>query len=151
MLAELPFFREFTLETLRLISAYANHVRLEGDVEIFRAGDPADRFYVLRSGQISVETAGPGGRALVLQVLGAGELLGWSWLFPPHFWQFSARTLEPVDAVCFAGSKLRLACESEPALGFQLVRGMAAALVERLAAARSKLAELAAAAPPKPV
>lgn len=142
MLAELPFFREFTQESLRLLSACAMHVRLEGGVEIFREGEPADRFYVLRSGRIAIEAAGPGGQAVVLQVLGPGEVVGWSWLFPPHVWQFGARTLEPVDAVCFSGSRLRHACESDTSLGFQLVRGMASALVQRLAAARKKLAEL---------
>ena len=40
MLAELSFFREYSLETLRLISAYAMHVRLdEGDDRAPFAGD----------------------------------------------------------------------------------------------------------------
>jgi len=141
VLSELPFFRDFNRESLRLLSASAMHVRLEPGVEIFREGEPADRFYVLRSGRIAIETRGPDGQPMVVQVLGAGELVGWSWLLPPHRWQFSARTLEPVDAICFAGSRLRQACDAEQTLGYQMVRGMAESLVQRLAAARTKLAE----------
>ena len=80
LLSELPFFRDFNRESLRLLSASAMHVRLEPGVEIFREGEPADRFYVLRSGRIAIETRGPDGQPMVVQVLGAGELVGWSWL-----------------------------------------------------------------------
>ena len=141
LLSELPFFREFTRESLRLLSACAMHVRLEPGVEIFHEGEPADRFYVLRAGRIAIDTQGPNGQKVVIQELGPGELVGWSWLFPPHRWQFSARTLEPVDAICFSGSRLRQTCEAETGLGYQLVRGMAESLVQRLAAARNKLAD----------
>lgn len=147
MLSELPFFRDFTLDALSLISAFAMHVRLEGGVEIFREGEPADRFYVIRSGRIAIETHGPDGRRIPLQVLGPGDVVGWSWLLPPHVWHFDARTLEPIDAVCFAGSRLREACESNHGLGYLLVRGMAQALVQRLDAARLRVFELMA---PKP-
>ena len=147
MLSELPFFRDFTVDALTLISAFAMHVRLEGGVEIFSEGEPADRFYVIRSGRISIETPGPDGQRLPLQVLGPGDVAGWSWLLPPHVWQFNARTLEPVDAVCFSGSRLRQAFESDPALGYLLVRAMAQALVQRLDAARLRILELMASKP----
>ena len=143
LLSELPFFRDFSRDSLRLLSASAMHVRLEPGVEIFREGDVADRFYVLRSGRITVGTRRPDGQVVELQVLGPGEMVGWSWLLPPHVWQFSARTVEPVDAICFSGTRLRHACESEPTLGYQMVRAMAESLVKRLGAARARLLQQA--------
>lgn len=144
VLSKLPFFQNFTLESLQLLSACAMHVRLDPDVEIFREGDPADRFYVILSGTIAIDARRADGSSERLLVLGPGEMAGWSWLLPPHTWQFDSRTLEPVEAICFAGNRLRQACETEPLLGYQLVRSMAMGLVKRLQAARVRILELTA-------
>jgi CRP-like cAMP-binding protein len=142
MLSQLPFFHDFSMDSLRLVSACAMHVRLEPGAEIFREGDPADRFYVILDGTIGIDACRADGTRDRLQVLGPGEVAGWSWLLPPHVWQFSATTLEPVNAICFAGTRLRQACETEPALGYHLVRAMAVGLVQRLQAARRRVLEL---------
>lgn len=144
LLSKLPFFQNFTLDSLQLLSACAMHVRLDPGVEIFREGDPADRFYVILSGTIGIDARRADGTTERLLALGPGEMAGWSWLLPPHFWQFDARTLEPVEAICFTGNRLRQACETEPALGYQLVRALAAGLVKRLQAARARILELTA-------
>lgn len=111
---------------------------------IFRESDPANRFYLIRSGSVALETAQAEGEAIRISTLGPGDLLGWSWLFAPYRWQFSARALEPVSAVFFYGTRLREHCEADPELGFALVLGMAEVMMQRLQAARRQLTELSA-------
>ena len=50
---------------------------------LFREGDPADVFYVVRHGSVALETFVPARGAVTIETLEAGEVLGWSWLFPP--------------------------------------------------------------------
>ena len=68
-----------------------------------------------------------------------GDLLGWSWLFPPYAWHFTARALEDTTAIFFYGTVLREYCEKDTALGFELFKRMSAVMLRRLQAARQKL------------
>jgi CRP-like cAMP-binding protein len=105
---------------------------------IFRENDPANRFYLIRTGSVALETEQAEGEAIRIVTLGPGDLLGWSWLFAPYRWQFSARALDPVSAVFFYGTRLREHCEADPELG------MAEVMMQRLQAARRQLTELSA-------
>jgi len=46
-------------------------------------------------GQIALESGRDAEAASLIQWIGANEVLGWSWLFPPYYWHFSARVVEP--------------------------------------------------------
>jgi CRP-like cAMP-binding protein len=74
-----------------------------------------------------------------IQEIGAGEALGWSWLFPPYFWHFNARALEPTDAIFLYATPLRDECESDHELGYELVKRMAEVMLRRLQATRRQL------------
>ena len=76
-----------------------------------------------------------------LQVIEAGDVLGWSWLFPPHRWQFDAVTLEPVEAIFFYGTRLREFAEEDPAFCCAIMKRMAGVLLTRLQATRRSLVE----------
>jgi hypothetical protein len=68
-----------------------------------------------------------------------GDVLGWSWLFPPYFWRFDARTLDPTEAIFFYAAPLRNECEIDHDLGYELTRRIACVAVRRLQATRWKL------------
>ena len=105
-------------------------------------GDAADIFYLIRRGQVSLETRAPGRPPLVLKTLGPGTEIGWSWLFPPYRWQFDARATEPVEAIAVDAICLRGKVESDPALGYELTKKFAAVMLHRLQAARMRLSVL---------
>ena len=67
------------------------------------------------------------------------EVLGWSWLFAPFEWQFTARALNQTTAIFFYGTVLREHCEMDPSLGFDLFKRMAPEMVKRLQSARRRL------------
>jgi CRP-like cAMP-binding protein len=77
-----------------------------------------------------------------MQTLGPGEVLGWSWLYPPFSWLFTARTLTPVTAIFFYGSRLRERCEADHELGYELMKRTAETAVKRLQVTRERLLAL---------
>lgn len=110
----------------------------KGDL-IFREGDIANRFYLIREGKVALETSRRDNEPFLIQQIGAGEALGWSWLFPPFYWNFDARAAEPTKAIFFYGTWLRECCEEDPALGFALMKRMSKIVIGRLQSARRKL------------
>jgi CRP-like cAMP-binding protein len=77
-----------------------------------------------------------------IQTIGPGDVLGWSWLFPPYYWNFDARALEPTTAIFFYGTRLRDECEQDKALGYELMKRMTAVAIQRLQATRRQLLAL---------
>ena len=113
--------------------------KFESGELIFREGETANRFYLIESGKVVLESAGDAGAAVTIDTIGAGDLLGWSWLFPPYVWQFSARALEPTNAIFFYGTVLREHCDADPSLGFELFKRMGEVMIKRLQSARTHL------------
>ncbi|MFI5758229.1 cyclic nucleotide-binding domain-containing protein [Streptomyces sp. NPDC051569] len=117
----------------------ARDVVFPQDTRIFEEGASADRFWVIRSGAVALDLNVPGRRRVTVEYLGIGDLLGWSWLFPPHEWHFGAEAFSPVRAHEFDGTAVRALCENDPVLGFMLTRYIAEILARRLEVARTKL------------
>ncbi len=78
----------------------------------------------------------------MIETIEAGEVIGWSWLFPPYRWHFDARALAPVRATRFDGACLRGKCEADPALGYDLMSRFAQVLIERLQWTRLRLLDV---------
>ena len=137
-----PFLKDLSPHQYRILSdsAMPSHFR-KGEV-IFRQGDPANRFYLIEQGQIAVEAWLPAGKSRVIQTLSGGDVLGWSWMFPPYYWQFSARAVEPTDAIFIYGTPLREECVTDHELGYELMKRLAEVVVQRLQATRRQLAGL---------
>ena len=114
----------------------------EAGETLFREGEPADVFYVLRRGRVALELYVPGRGELTIETIDPGSVVGWSWLFAPHVWHFDARAVAPVRAVAVDGACIRGKCEEDPALGYELMQRFSAVLLERLNATRLRLADL---------
>ncbi|MFJ9738249.1 cyclic nucleotide-binding domain-containing protein [Streptomyces sp. NPDC101166] len=119
----------------------AREVSFPEDSRIFEAGGRADRFWVIRSGAVSLDQRVTTVQRVVVASLGAGDLLGWSWLFPPYHWDFGAEAFSPVRAYEFEAQPVLKLCEEDPALGLSLVRIVAEILAHRLETTRVKLME----------
>ncbi|MEU6812804.1 cyclic nucleotide-binding domain-containing protein [Streptomyces sp. NPDC046831] len=119
----------------------AREVSFPEDARIFEAGRTADRFWVIRSGAVSLDLQVTPLRRVTVASLGSGDLLGWSWLFPPYQWDFGAEAFSPVRAYEFDARSVLDLCEEDPALGLSLMRIVAEILAHRLEATRVKLME----------
>lgn len=125
----------------RLLSL-AHDVSFASGTRIFEEGGRADRFWVVRTGSVTLDMRVPGRRPAVIETLGPGELVGWSWLFPPGGWHLGAEALSPVRAHEFDAAVVRRLCQEDTALGYELVLACAQAMGERLQSARTRLLDM---------
>jgi CRP-like cAMP-binding protein len=109
---------------------------------LMREGESADSFYVIRHGAVALETFVPAHGPTTIETLHENDLLGWSWLVPPHVTAFDARALEPLSALAFDGACLRGKCAADPVFGLALLERFTAVIVERLQATRMRLLDL---------
>lgn len=109
---------------------------------IFRAGDPADAFYLVRTGLVALRLGEDRPPGRVVQTVGEGSAVGWSWLFAPYEWQFTAEASTPVRLLRFPAEELRNAFVDTPSFGYRLVARLAETMAQRLQYARRQLLDL---------
>jgi len=132
---------------LALIAGCAGNEHVRGGAFLFQERQPAERFFLIRHGAVALEVHAPGPGSRVIETLGEGEVVGWSWLFQPYRWQFDARATEPTRLVAFDAACLRGKCDADHELGYQLMQRFASAMLERLQAARLQLLDVYGRAP----
>ena len=142
ILAEHSFFEGLDPRYMSLITGCASNVRYKSGEYIFREGEPAEHFYIVRQGKIALETHDARRGRIIIETIEAGEVLGWSWLFPPYRWHFSARALEETRAIALDGVCLRAKGEADHDLGYELAMRVARIMMERLQATRLQLLDV---------
>ena len=136
---EHPFLRGLTHDQLTLLADCALPAQFKAGQIIFQEGEKAKLFYLIEKGKVVLESKGEFGEPVVIDTIGAGDLLGWSWMMPPYKWRFTARAVEPTEAIYFAGTILREYCERDHSLGFELHKRLSAVMMKRLQTARRKM------------
>ena len=142
VLTTVPFFDGLSSVELETIAGCGHNVTFAAGQQLFREGDAADTFYVVRHGSVALETFVPPRGGMMIETIESGEVIGWSWLFDPYRWHFDARALTAVRATAFDGACLRGKCEADPALGYVLMSRFAQVLIERLQWTRLRLLDL---------
>ena len=142
ILAEVPLFEGLDETEFALLAGCARNVRFTAGQQLFRRGDSADVFYVIRHGSVALETFVQSRGAVTIETLDSGEVIGWSWLFPPFRWHLDAKALTLVRATVFDGACLREKCDADPVLGYRLMSRFAQVLIERLQWTRLRLLDL---------
>jgi len=138
--SEHPFLRGLIHEHLQILSDHAMRVHFDSGDVIFHKGDPANRFYLLMTGRVAIEDESRNHENRVtVQTIGAGDVLGWSWFFPPYYFGFDARALEPTQMMFFYGTRLRDLCEENPDLGYELLKRVAKIVIQRLNSVEKQL------------
>lgn len=142
LVRDIRVFEGLAPDTLALIAGCGTNVRFAEGETLFRAGRPADTFYVIRQGSVALEAFAPARPPITIETIEAGDVLGWSWLFPPYRWHFDAHALSTVRATAFDGACLRGKCDEDPALGYELMSRFAQVLIERLQWTRLRLMDV---------
>jgi CRP/FNR family cyclic AMP-dependent transcriptional regulator len=138
IIAEQPFFQGLSQEHLHTLADNAMQTWFESGEIIFGEGDLANRFYLIIEGKVALESSIKNGDSILLQTIGKGELLGWSWLFSPYFWRLHARAVEPTEAIFLYGTHLREQCETNHDLGYELFKRISEVMMKRLQLARGR-------------
>jgi CRP/FNR family cyclic AMP-dependent transcriptional regulator len=137
-----PFFKGMDDRFLPFFSSVATITYYEGDASIFAEGEHAAHFYLIIKGKVTLETFSAEHGVIPIETIEEGEALGWSWLFPPYRWHFSARTAEPVDLIALDAERLRAQCEADHDFGYELVQRVAHVMMQRLQATRLQLLDV---------
>lgn len=142
ILTESRFLAGMKKEQLELITGCASNVRFEAGQYLFREGEEANHFYLLRHGMVSLELYSPEKGPISIHTMGEGDTLGWSWLIPPYRWMYDARAVELTRAIALDGKCLRGKCENDHDLGYELYKRVASILTDSLAAANIQLLDI---------
>ncbi|MDR3456032.1 MAG: Crp/Fnr family transcriptional regulator [Verrucomicrobiae bacterium] len=136
LLAAQPFLKGLSKQQLEVLSDNAMLVEFPVGRLIFEEGLDAHRFYVILEGSVALESANGSAESDLIQTISAGDVLGWSWLFPPYKWNFNARALAPTKAIIFFAPTLRELCERDHDLGYELLKRVSQVVISRLQSTR---------------
>lgn len=136
------FFEGMETSYLEFITGCASNVKFKIGELIFREGEVANHFYIIRQGKVALEIPVPGRGSITTQTLGEGDVLGWSWLYPPYRWFLNARVIEPVRTIALDGECLRKKCDEDPQLGYELMKRFSYIIMQRLQATRLQILDI---------
>jgi CRP-like cAMP-binding protein len=142
LLAEHSFFKDLTPAYRTFVAGCGKNVHFTAAKLFAKTGDPANQFFAIRHGRVSIELHSPERGPLIVQTVEAGDIVGWSWLFPPYHWAFDLRAIDEVRAISFDAECLRAKCESDPVMGYEFMKRFAHVFMQRLEATRLQLLDL---------
>jgi len=143
VLAAHLFLRGLPAGHVAVLAAHAQTVRIPARRRLFEAGGTADRFWLLQSGQVALDTTVPGDGRVVIETLGRRDVIGLSWLFPPCRWGLGAVATQPVQAFEIDAVGVRDACAQDPAFGYEIAARFCRLALRRLQFTRTRLSDLA--------
>jgi CRP-like cAMP-binding protein len=137
-----PFLDGLTPQHAAVLERAARPVFFHAGTRIFSEGGPADRFWLLQSGDVALDFHVAGRGDVVIEHIGPGGVLGWSWLFAPCRWTLGGIVAQDCRALQFDAAAVREMIDDDPALGRELLTRFAAVIAGRLQAARQRLVDL---------
>ncbi len=142
ILAAHPFFKGLDPAYLTLVNGCASNARFDAGTTIFREGEDAKQFYIVRHGKVALDILAPGHGPVVVETVEEGEVLGWSWLFAPYMWRFNARAVETTRAIAIDGKCLRDKCDKDSAFGYEMMQRVASVMQDRLSSLTLQLMDV---------
>ncbi len=137
-----PFFARLPEDVIEALAGCAKNERYSEGELICQEGQPADRFFLLRHGQVAIEIRTPGPEPLIVQTLGEGEVFGWAAFVPPYRWLFDIQARQLTRLVSLEGKCLRNKFDTDEHLGYALYRQIVPAMAKQLDAARLQMLNL---------
>ena len=121
----------------KLIECTATIYVKQGE-NLFTTGSMANQFYVIKSGRFDLslytEQRGP----QTLETIRRGEVLGWSWILPPHRWVFDAKAVVDSEVIVFNAFTVLDMCKKDPDLNTSILKLFLKILSRRLTETREK-------------
>ena len=137
-----PMFAGLSKSYINLLARTATEESFDPRALIFNEGDEADKFFLVTQGKVAVEIFAHERGPVTVQTIGAGEILGWSWLVEPYLWHFDAHARVSTQAIVFDAKLIRNTFERHPEFGYTMMTRFAPIIVRRLQEARFQLLDL---------
>lgn len=142
LIREHPLFHDLEPSYVQLLAGCATNEVFEPGNALFREGEAAARFWIVRRGLVALQLSAPGQRALVIETIEPGEVLGWSWLVEPYRWSFDAVATELTRAIGFDAACVRGKFDTDKSLGYEMLRRFVPLIQDRLQSTRLRLLDL---------
>jgi len=142
VIEEHPFFRDVGTEYVEHLAATAEAQTYRSGEYVLRDGEPADRVYLVTRGKIDLGLACNGKANVTIQALSPGDVIGWSWIVPPHQWRFDAMAAEDVDVISLDAKYLRSQCKKDRDLGYTILSRVNEVVAQRLSGARDRIIQI---------
>ena len=139
-----PFLQGLPAKYLDTFVSHAKEITLMPGEYVFKNGQRAEKFFLLLEGEVEITTGAQDIRldsephTLVLQVLGPGEIIGWSWIIPPYTWRFDVRVRDDAKLLCVDGAYIRKLCEKDHDLAYEIYKRLVPIMNQRMIAARQQ-------------
>jgi len=142
ILVQHPFLKDLEQKYVQLMVGCASNVRFDSGTFIYREGEDANYFYILRAGKVALEIHDGGHETITIETLGEGDVLGWTWLVPPYHWYADAHALELTRAIALDGKCLRDKCRDDHNLGYELMMRIVPLITRQLQATQLQLMDV---------
>lgn len=126
-----PFFAGLDAAFCKTIAGCGKQMRFEKGQYIYRQGDAADHFYIVRHGHVALEVSSAG-KPHVFQTLHDCDVLNAAWIAPPYRCFSDARAVGPTVLIAFDAACLRGKCDADHDLGYDLMKRFIPILVDRI-------------------
>jgi len=130
-----PLLADLAPDHVRFLVGCAKNVRFRGGDYLVREGEKEDTLYLVRQGTVSVELRRPGGDAVCVETVGAGDVLGVSRLTPGAA-HLDCRARDTVLAFALDNECLLRKMKEDTGLGFALSMRLLERTYDRLSRAR---------------
>jgi CRP-like cAMP-binding protein len=142
ILRQHPFLAGLSEDHMQVLIGCASNVRFAEGAALIHEGEVANKFFLVRTGRIALETDVNARGKIRIQTVGPGDVLGWSWLISPFRWHFNALAVTEVRAVALDGECLRKKCEQDHDFGYEMLSRLSRVMERRLEATRVQLLDL---------
>ncbi len=126
--------------SLKAVAMIAGEAFVPAGTTIFSERDPADALRIITEGKVDIRYSLRAGEMRSVDMLVAGDILGWSALVEPYRMTGTATACTDTRLIVIEARPLRDLCEQEPQLGYRLMSQAVKLLTDRLEGARIQLA-----------
>ena len=106
--------------------------RFDKDEVLFKEGEPAERFYMLRSGNVLLEQRISDKVTACVGSVKPGFSFGWSAMVDNGIYTTEAVCIEPSEIYSFKREKINKLFEQDPEMGFRLYQRLLEIIKKRL-------------------
>ncbi len=141
ILLQHPFLDGMADNYIQTLLGCASNIHVPEGQYLIHEGQIANKFYLIRTGRLTLEMDVPPRGTVRILTVGPGEVLGWSWLISPYRWHFSACAVAEVRALALDGECLRNKCASDHDFGYEMLERLSHVMERRLEATRLQLVD----------
>ena len=107
-------------DMLDRIISITDFLKFEDQETVFRQGDIANRFYMVKRGKVLLEQRIAEKVTVSVGSIKPGFAFGWSTMIEEGYYTTDAVCAEPCEIFSMRGNKIRALCEKDPYMGYLL-------------------------------